>query len=102
MAAINSSRESLSSGKAASILVCTHSQLTVIERVDADTYKPSESLGTGNDVRTMALHPVTTKIYAVTSEGSADYAKKITSSVSPFYANVFFADRFTVQTYSKQ
>jgi DNA-binding beta-propeller fold protein YncE len=78
-----------------------HSQLTVIEQVDADTYKPSESLGTGNGVRTMAMHPVTKKLYAVTSEGSADYGKKITTSVSPFYANVFFADRFMVQTYGK-
>jgi hypothetical protein len=58
-------------------------------------------LGTGNGVRTMALHPVTKKIYAVTSEGSADFSKKITTSVSPYYANEFFADRFMVQTYGK-
>jgi hypothetical protein len=49
----------------------------------------------------MALHPVTKKIYAVTSEGSADFSKKITTSVSPYYANEFFADRFMVQTYGK-
>ena len=78
-----------------------HSQLAVFEQVNADTYKAVESLGTGNGVRTMALHPVTKKIYAVTSEGSADFSKKITTSVSPYYANEFFADRFMVQTYGK-
>ena len=78
-----------------------HSQLAVYQQVDADTYKASEALGTGGGVRTMALHPVTKKLYAVTSEGSADYSKKITTSVSPYYANTFFADRFMVQSYSK-
>lgn len=78
-----------------------NSQLAVFEQVDADHYKAVESLGTANGVRTMAMHPVSKKIYAVTSEGSADYGKKITTSVSPYYANVFFPDRFTVLTYGK-
>jgi len=75
--------------------------LNVFEQVDADTYKPLEALGTQAGVRTMALHPTTKKLYAVTAEGSADYSKKITTSVSPYYANTFFADRFFVLTYSK-
>lgn len=78
-----------------------HSQMAVFEQVDADTYKPVESLGTANGVRTMAMHPTTKKIYAVTSEGAADFGKKITTSVSHYYANVFFPDRFTVLTYGK-
>ena len=78
-----------------------HSQLAVYQQVDANHYKASEALGTSGGVRTMALHPVSKKLYAVTSEGSADYSKKVTTSVSPYYANVFFPDRFTVQTYSK-
>lgn len=52
-------------------------------------------------VRTMAMHPKSKKLYAVTAEGSADYAKKITTSVSPYYANTFFPDRFFVLTYAK-
>jgi hypothetical protein len=76
-------------------------QLMVFEQVDANTYKPSEALGTMAGMRTMAIHPKTKKIYGVTAEGSADYAKKITTSVSPYYANVFFPDRFFVLTYSK-
>lgn len=78
-----------------------HSQLMVVEQVDADTYKPVESVGIANGIRTMALHPVSKKLYGVTSEGAADYAKKITTSVSPFYANVFLPDRFMVVTYGK-
>lgn len=75
--------------------------LNVFEQVDADTYKPLEALGTQAGVRTMAMHPKTKKLYAVTAEGSADYAKKITTSVSPYYANTFFPDRFFVLTYGK-
>lgn len=75
--------------------------LNVFEQVDADTYKPVEALGTQAGVRTMAMHPKTKKIYAVTAEGSADYSKKITTSVSPYYANTFFPDRFFVLTYGR-
>jgi DNA-binding beta-propeller fold protein YncE len=75
--------------------------MNVFEQVDADTYKPSEAMGTQAGVRTFAMHPKTKKLYAVTAEGSADYAKKITTSVSPYYANTFFPDRFYVLTYGK-
>ncbi len=75
--------------------------MNVFEQVNADSYKPSEAVGTQAGVRTMAMHPTTKKLYAVTAEGSADYAKKITTSVSPYYANTFFPDRFFVLTYSK-
>ena len=78
-----------------------HSLLSVYEQVDANTYKPSEALGIGTGMRTMAMHPVTKKLYGVTSEGSADYSKKITISVSPYYANVFFDGKFSVQTYGR-
>jgi hypothetical protein len=75
--------------------------LNVFEQVNADTYKPVEALGTRAGVRTIAMDSKTKKIYAVTTEGSADYAKKITTSVSPYYANTFFNDTFTVLTFSK-
>ena len=75
--------------------------MNIFEQVDADTYKQSEALGTQAGVRTFAMHPKTKKIYAIAAEGSADYAKKITTSVSPYYANTFFPDRFFVLTYSK-
>ena len=79
-----------------------HAVLNIYEQVNADTYKQIEALGTQAGVRTMTMHPGTKKIYAVTSEGSADYAKKVTTSVSPFYANTFFPDTFVVLTYSKR
>ncbi|WP_309678981.1 hypothetical protein [Polaromonas sp.] len=75
--------------------------LNVFEQVSADSYKPSEAMGTQAGVRTMAMDPKTKKIYAVTADGSADYSKKITTTVSPYYANTFFTDRFYVLTYSK-
>ena len=75
--------------------------LNIFEQTGPDSYKPLEALGTQAGVRTMAMHPTTKKLYAVTAEGSADYSKKITTSVSPYYANTFFADRFFVLTYSK-
>jgi DNA-binding beta-propeller fold protein YncE len=78
-----------------------NSVLNVFEQVDANTYKPSEALGTMAGVRTMAMDHKTKKIYAITAEGSADYSKKITTSVSPYYANTFFDNKFFVLTYSK-
>ena len=75
--------------------------MTVFEQVGPDSYKPVEAMGTQAGVRTMAMHPKTKKLYAVTAEGSADYSKKITTSVSPYYANTFFPDRFFVLTYGK-
>ena len=47
------------------------------------------------------LDPNSKKIYAVTAEGSADYAKKITTTVSPWYANTFFPNTFKVLIYSR-
>ena len=79
-----------------------HAVLNVYEQVNADTYKQVEALGTRAGVRTIAMHPVTKEIHAVTAEGSADYAKKITTSVSPYYANTFFPDTFVVLTYSRR
>ena len=79
-----------------------HAILNIYEQVNADTYKQVEALGTQAGVRTMAMHPGTKKIYAVTAEGSADYSKKVTTSVSPYYANTFFPDTFVVLTYSRR
>ncbi|APW40594.1 hypothetical protein RD110_09640 [Rhodoferax koreense] len=78
-----------------------NSVMNVFEQVDANTYRPLEALGTQAGVRTMAMDAKSKKIYAVTAEGSADYSKKITTSVSPYYANTFFPDRFFVLTYSR-
>ncbi|MEX8493458.1 YncE family protein [Sphaerotilus sp.] len=78
-----------------------HSQLLVVEQKGADQYVAVEAVGVANGLRTMALHPTTKKLYGVTGEGSADYAGKITTSVSPYYANTFFPDRFTVYEYGR-
>ena len=76
--------------------------INVFEQVDADTYRPVETLGTRAGVRTMAIDPKTKRLHAVGGEGSADAGKKILTSVSPFYANTFFPNTFTVLTYARQ
>ncbi len=75
--------------------------MNIFEQVNADTYKPLEALGTHAGVRSLAMDPKSKKIYAVTAEGSADFAKKITTSVSPWYANTFIPNTFKVLTYSR-
>jgi hypothetical protein len=75
--------------------------LNIFEQVDANTYKQVEALGTHAGVRSLALDSKTKKIYAVAAEGSADFAKKVTTTVSPYYANTFFPNTFKVLTYSK-
>jgi len=78
-----------------------NANLSVFEQVDADTYRPLEALGTRAGVRTVAMDHDAKKIYAVAAEGSADYSKKILTAVSPYYANTFFPNTFTVLTYSR-
>jgi hypothetical protein len=78
-----------------------HAVMHIFEQVDANTYKLLEAVGTQPGVRTMAIDPKTKKIYAATAEGSADMTKKISTSVSPWYANTFFPNTFKVLTYSK-
>jgi hypothetical protein len=75
--------------------------MNVFEQVNADTYRQTEALGTHAGVRSLAMDAKTKKIYAVTAEGSADFAKKVTTSVSPFYANTFFPNTFKVLVYAK-
>jgi DNA-binding beta-propeller fold protein YncE len=74
--------------------------LVIYDQVNADTYKLAEATTTRPYARTMAFDPKTKKIYLVTAEGTADPSKKINKAVAPFYPNHYFADTFTVLTYS--
>ncbi len=78
-----------------------HAVLNVFEQVNADSYKPLEAVGTRAHVRTIAMHSGSKKIYSFTAHGSADYAKPVVTSVSPFYANTFFANSFVVLTFAR-
>jgi hypothetical protein len=75
--------------------------LNVFEQVSPDAYRPVEALGTRSGMRTLVMHPGSKKLYAVAAEGTADMAKKITTSVGPFYANTFYPGTFTVLTIGK-
>ena len=76
--------------------------LNVFERTGADAYKPVETLGTRAGMRALAYDAKRDRLYSVVAEGSADASRKITTSVSPFYANTFFPDPFTVYTFGKR
>ena len=76
--------------------------MNIFEQKDADHYAQLEALGTQAGLRSLAFDPKTKTIYSVTAEGTADYSKKITTSVSPYYANTFFPDTFAVLTYGKK
>ncbi|HEY0420187.1 MAG TPA: hypothetical protein VGC80_11790 [Acetobacteraceae bacterium] len=75
--------------------------LNVFEQLDADHYRPVETLGTRAGVRSLAMDRKAGTLHSVVAEGSADAGKKILTSVSPFYANTFFPDSFTVLTYGR-
>jgi len=76
--------------------------LVIIDQVDANTYKLAEAPSTRPWARTMALDPKTKTVYLVTAEGTADPAKPIKASVSPFYPNRYFKDTFTLLTYTRK
>ena len=76
--------------------------LHVFEQVGPDAYKPVEVLGTRSGARVMTYDPKAQRLYSVTAEGSADFGQKINTVVSPYYANRFFPDTFTVLTYGKR
>ena len=76
--------------------------LVIFQQFGPDTYKPVEALGTRPGVRTIAYDEKTQKIYGIAAEGSADFGKKINTSVGPFYPNTFFPDTLQVLTYSKK
>ena len=78
-----------------------HASLHVFEQVDANTYRPTEVLGTLPGVRTMAMDAKSKKIYAVTAEGSADMSKKVATGVSSWHPNTYVPNTFKVLTYSK-
>ncbi|WP_406857835.1 hypothetical protein ABEG18_09545 [Alsobacter sp. KACC 23698] len=75
--------------------------INVFEQVDADTYKPVESVLTRPMVKVLAYDQQAQKLFSMTAEGSADASKKINTSVGPFYPNTFFPNTFTVLTYAK-
>lgn len=75
--------------------------LSVFEQINADSYKPLETLATRQWVRVMAMDHKSKKLYSTVAEGSADAAKKIITAVSPYYPNTVFPNTFTFLTYSK-
>ena len=76
--------------------------LVIYDQVDPDTYKLEQAVGTRPQARTMALDPASKKLYLVTAEGVVDPAREINRGAAPFYLNRYFADSFTLLTYSRR
>ena len=79
-----------------------NANLSVIEQIDADHYKLLETAGTRAAVKVLAMDHTRNKLYSIVAEGSADTARKINTSVSPYYANTIFPNTFTVLTFGRQ
>jgi DNA-binding beta-propeller fold protein YncE len=74
--------------------------LVIYSQVDRDNYKLVEATTTRPYARTMALHPVTKKVYLVTAEGTVDPSMKVNTGPAPFYPNRYFPGTFTLLTYA--
>ena len=75
--------------------------LSVVEQVDANTYKMVETLGTEAWVKVLAMDHAANRLYSMTAHGTSDASKKINTAVSPYYINTVFPNSFRVLTYSK-
>ncbi|GIL41143.1 YncE family protein [Roseiterribacter gracilis] len=76
--------------------------LVLYRQIDADHYELLEALTTRPLARTMALDPVTKRLFVATAEGTVDPTQKINRAVAPFYANRFFPDSFAVLTFARR
>jgi DNA-binding beta-propeller fold protein YncE len=76
--------------------------VTVVDQLDADTYRIAEVPTTRPYARTMALDPRTKTVYLVTAEGTVDPSKKWSTAVAPYYPNTYFKDTFTVFTLDRR
>jgi DNA-binding beta-propeller fold protein YncE len=74
--------------------------LVIYDQVDADNYQLSEVTTTAKHAGTMALDPVTRKLYLVAAERAVVRVDRIDRSVATLYPNRGFADTFTVLTYA--
>lgn len=70
--------------------------LTIVDQIDADTYRVAEVPTTRPYARTMALDPRTKTVWLVAAEGTVDPGKKWNSEVAPYYPNTYFKDTLAV------
>ena len=75
--------------------------LTVIEMIDKNAYKVSETLATRPWAKVLAMDVKNQKLYTMMADGTSDASKKINTAVSPYYQNTVFPDTFTVLSIGK-
>ncbi|MDB5419954.1 MAG: hypothetical protein JWP50_3373 [Phenylobacterium sp.] len=74
--------------------------IVIFDQLGPDAYKLAGAVTTRPIARTMALDPVTRKIYTVTAEGIVDPAKPVNKRAGAFYPNRYLDDTFTLLTYA--
>ena len=76
--------------------------LTVVDQLDADTYRIAEVPTTRPYARTMALDPRTKTVWLVAAEGTVDPGRKWGSDIATYYPNTYFKDTFTVLSLARR
>ena len=76
--------------------------IVIFDQLGPDAYKLAGAVTTRPIARTMALDPVTRKIYTVTAEGIVDPAKPVNKRAGAFYPNRYLDDTFTLLTYAPE
>lgn len=76
--------------------------IVIFDQLGPDAYKLAGAVTTRPIARTMALDPLTRKIYTVTAEGIVDPAKPVNKRAGAFYPNRYLDDTFTLLTYAPE
>jgi DNA-binding beta-propeller fold protein YncE len=76
--------------------------IVIFDQLGPDAYKLAGAVTTRPIARTMAIDPVTRKIYTVTAEGIVDPAKPVNKRAGAFYPNRYLDDTFTLLTYAPE
>jgi DNA-binding beta-propeller fold protein YncE len=76
--------------------------VVIYDQLGPDVYKLEEAFTTRPQARTMALDPASQKLFLVAAEGVVDPAQKANRGPAAFYPNRYYADTFTLLTYSRR
>ncbi len=74
--------------------------VVIYEQLGPDVYKLEQAFTTRPQARTMALDSASKKLFLVTADGVVDPAQKVNHGPAAFYPNRYYADTFSLLTYS--
>lgn len=76
--------------------------IVIFDQLSADVYRLAMAITTRPIARTLALDPVTGRLFTMTAEGMVDPSRPVNRRAGAFYPNRFFDDTFTLLTYAPQ